>query len=88
MFLQRLYCKLLKGFCGEHTAAEGFYQELDSLVNVDGSDWDCRDGVYCYSRMWGNGLHASEGEDYEEDMSLSVTIKKGEKRAKISFGAW
>jgi hypothetical protein len=38
--------------------------------------------------MWGNGLPAPEGEDYEEDMSLSVTIKKGEKRAKISFGAW
>ena len=72
----------------EQMPAEGFYQALDSLVNVDGSDWDCRDGVYYYSRMWGNGLPAPEGENDEEDMSLSVTIKKGEKRAEISFGAW
>lgn len=65
-----------------------FYQVLDSLVNVDGSDWECRDGVYYYSRMWGNGLPAPEGEDDDEDMSLSVTIKRGEKRAEITYGAW
>lgn len=44
--------------------------------------------VYYYSRMWGNGLPAPEGEDDDEDMSLSVTIKRGEKRAEITYGAW
>lgn len=72
----------------EQTPAEGFYQALDSLVKADGSSWDCRDGVYYYSRMWGNGLPAPKGEDDDEDMSLSVTINKGEKRAEISYGTW
>lgn len=33
-------------------------------------------------------MPVSEGEDDNEDMSLSFTMKKGENRAKIRYGAW
>jgi hypothetical protein len=38
--------------------------------------------------MWGNGLPAPPGEDDEEDMSLEIEIKRGEKRFHVSYGAW
>ena len=72
----------------EQIPTKEFYQVLDSLVKAEGSYWNCNDGEYHYSRMWGNGMPAPEGEDDEEDMSLSFTMKKGENRAKIRYGAW
>ena len=72
----------------EQIPTKEFYQVLDSLVKAEGSYWNCNDGEYHYSRMWGNGMPAPEGEDDDEDMSLSVTIKRGEKIAEINFGAW
>lgn len=44
--------------------------------------------TYYYSRVWGNGLPAPPGEDDEEDMSLSIQIKRGEKCFHVSYGAW
>ncbi|MGL4851095.1 MAG: hypothetical protein ACRC3Z_00345 [Phocaeicola sp.] len=65
-----------------------FYNTLDSLAKVKGSNWSKRESSYNFSQMWGNELPAPEGEDDEEDMSFSITIKKGEKQARITYGTW
>lgn len=70
--------------------SEEFYAVIDSHARCDNHDgWYVEgDSTYNYSRMWGNGLPAPPGEDDEEDMSLEIEIKRGEKRFHVSYGAW
>ena len=64
-----------------------FYQQIDSLVATEDSGWFKHDNTYSYSKMWGNGLSAPEGED-DEDMSFSISFDKGSKQATLRYGAW
>ena len=67
---------------------ENFYIVIDSLAGDTASGWSVKDdSTYCYSRTWGNGLPAPRGEDDKEDMSLSIEIKRGEKRFYVNYGA-
>ena len=69
--------------------AEEFYTEIDSLARCGDDGWNTKgDSTYNYSRMWGNGLPAPLGESDDEDMSLEIEIKRGEKRFHVSYGAW
>lgn len=64
--------------------SEEFYAEIAESAN-----WNIKnDSTYYYSRVWGNGLPAPPGEDDEEDMSLNIQIKRGDKRFYVSYGAW
>ena len=66
---------------------EEFYASIEAMV--DSENWNVvGDSLYRYSRMWGNGIPAPPGEDDEEDMSLSIEIKRGEKQFHVSYGAW
>ena len=66
---------------------EEFYASIEAMV--DSENWYVvGDSLYRYSRMWGNGIPAPPGEDDEEDMSLSIEIKRGEKQFHVSYGAW
>lgn len=90
-----------KAFNGDHTnnyviefdelPDEGFYLLLDSVCKDD-SYWsksvEATSVLYSYSRMWGNGLEAPEGQDSDEDLSISLTIVKGELKARLSKASW
>ena len=65
-----------------------FYQYLDSLIVTGNSDWFIFDNVYSYSKIWGNGFPAPNGEDDEEDMMFSIRFGKGSRQATIGYGAW
>ena len=68
--------------------AENFYTVIDSLARCTDSGWNAKDdSTYCYSRTWGNGLPAPQGEDDSEDMSLTIQIKRGAKRFYVNYGA-
>lgn len=92
------YQKGEKSFQGDYTneaviefetvPSDLFYREIDSLVNIPESGWGKNEQHYYYSRMWGNGLPAPEGEDDEEDMCLSISFDKGCRQATITFGTW
>jgi hypothetical protein len=67
---------------------EDFYTVIDSIAKYADSGWSVEDdSTYYYSRTWGNGLPAPRGEDDNEDMSLSIQIKRGEKRFYVNYGA-
>lgn len=67
---------------------EDFYTVIDSIAKYADSGWSVKDdSTYCYSRTWGNGLPAPRGENDKEDMSLSIEIKRGEKRFYVNYGA-
>lgn len=67
--------------------SEKFYTSIEALS--DSTDWHIEgDSIYCYYRMWGNGMPAPKGEDDEEDMFLNIEIKRGEKQFHVSYGAW
>ena len=67
---------------------EDFYTVIDSIAKYADSGWSVKDdSTYCYSRTWGNGLPAPQGEDDNEGMSLSIEIKRGEKRFYVNYGA-
>lgn len=70
------------------TPSNDFYQIIDSLISIPHSGWSKTEQHYSYSRMWGNGLPAPEGENDEEDMSLSISFDKGSKQAILTFGTW
>lgn len=72
----------------EKIPSDRFYQQIDSLVATEDSGWSKHDNTYSYSKMWGNGLPAPEGEDDEEDMSFSISFDKGSKQAILRYGAW
>lgn len=66
---------------------EDFYTVIDSIAKYADSGWSVEDdSTYRYSRTWGNGLPAPRGEDDNEDMSLSIQIKRGEKRFYVNYG--
>ena len=67
---------------------ENFYTVIDSLARYTDSGWNAKDdSTYCYSRTWGNGLPAPQAEDDSEDMSLTIQIKRDEKRFYVNYGA-
>lgn len=70
---------------------EGFYSQLDSVCKLD-SYWSRRvedkQVKYSYSRMWGNGMEAPEGQDPDEDRFVSFFLVKGEMRASMTIGTW
>ena len=67
---------------------EDFYTVIDSIAKYADSGWSVEDdSTYYYSRTWGNGLPAPKGEDDNEDMSISIEIKRGEKRFYVNYGA-
>ncbi len=72
----------------EEVPSEKFYQQIDSMITTGGSDWFKHGNTYSYSKMWGNGLPAPEGEDNDEDMSFSISFDKGSRQATLKYGAW
>lgn len=72
----------------EEIPSEGFYMRIDSMITAGDSDWFKHDNNYSYSKIWGNGFPAPEGEDNEEDMSFSISFDKGNKQATLRYGAW
>lgn len=76
----------------KETPSAPFYQTIDSLIATNHTGWTggwaVHDDTYSYDYMWGNGLPAPNGEDSDEDMTFSISFKKGSKQAIINFGAW
>ncbi len=68
--------------------SEEYYQMLDSLIATQKTDWYRNENEYVWSRMWGNGFPAPNGEDDDEDMSLTIRFAKGSKNGEIRYGAW
>lgn len=67
--------------------SEEFYTSIEALA--DSTDWYIEgDSIYCYYRMWGNGMPAPKGEDDEEDMFLNIEIKRGDKQFHVNYGEW
>ena len=52
------------------------------------TDWSIVDDAYSYSKIWGNGLPAPNGEDDKEDMMFSISLSKGSRHATINYGVW
>ena len=76
---------------------EDFYNTLDSLCNVEGSNWSKSNNQsdstasakeYYFNLTWGNGYPAPEGESPEDDRIITIEIPKGEREFKITYGAW
>lgn len=74
-----------------------FYNTLDSLCNVEGSNWIKSHNQFDYTAIaeeyyfnltWGNGYPAPEGESEEDDRCISIKICKGEREFKITYGGW
>ena len=82
--------------------SEEFYLLLDSICAIrnnvqDGGNsyklhWNkVTEGsviTYNYYNIWGNSHPAPQGESDDEDRILSIHITKGERKAKINYGAW
>ena len=69
------------------TLSSAFYHTLDSMIATNETDWSKSENYY-FSKIWGNGLPAPEGEDSEEDIFFNISFKKNSNRAKISYGVW
>lgn len=65
-----------------------FYKSLDSLINEPNSGWSVSNNQYSYSIVWGNGYPAPIGESDKDDIFLDIILTKGNKQAKIRYGAW
>ena len=74
-----------------------FYNTLDSLCNVEGSNWSKSNNQsdstasaeeYSFHIIWGNNYPAPEGESPEDDRLITIEIPKGQKEFKITYGAW
>ncbi len=65
-----------------------FYLTLDSLINTGNTEWSKLGNTYSWSKIWGNGLPAPNGENDEEDMTLKISFEINEKQATINYGAW
>ena len=95
------------GFLGDFTyvakykfdkvPTDDFYNTLDSLCNVEGSNWSKSNNQsastasaeeYYFNLTWGNGYPAPEGESEEDDRCFTIKIPKGEREFKITYGAW
>ena len=95
------------GFLGDFTyvakykfdkvPTDDFYNTLDSLCNVEGSNWSKSNNQsvstasaeeYYFNLTWGNGYPAPEGESEEDDRCITIKIPKGEREFKITYGAW
>lgn len=72
----------------EDSLSETFYHSLDSLIETGHTGWEKKGNTYVFSKTWGNGLPAPEGESDEEDRSFSVTLEKGSKRVFINSRMW
>ena len=92
------YNKGIKSFNGDYTdsfvlemeskMSESTYRVLDSLALSNNSYWSFYDGEYRFSIIWGNGAVAPEGEDPNEDRTLSLSFKKGCRIVNLSTGMW
>ena len=69
------------------TLSSAFYHTLASMIATNETDWSKSENYY-FSKIWGNGLPAPEGEDSEEDIFFNISFKKNSNRAKISYGVW
>lgn len=72
----------------EEIPSDAFYKSLDSLINDPHSGWSVSDNQYSYSAIWGNGYPAPTGESDKDDIFLDIILTKGNKQAKIRYGAW
>lgn len=61
---------------------------LDSIISAGNTQWSKHDDEYSYSIIWGNGFLAPKGEDDEEDMMFSLSMKKGSKIVTLYSGSW
>ena len=68
--------------------SDKFYHELDSVCNLPNSYWSKKDNIYRYDRIWENGFPGPSGESEDDDGYLTIELKKGERRATISYGTW
>jgi len=73
----------------KHTSDKITSSQLDSLIISHGvEEWLKNSDVYTCTVIWGNGFSAPPGEDDEEDMAFSLSLKKGSKIVTLEFGAW
>ena len=97
-FIVREYKEGKRSFTGDHTdilliefreiPSDAFYKSLDSLINEPNSGWSVSENQYSYSIVWGNGFPVPKGENDEDDGFINITLEKGKKLAKISYGSW
>ena len=64
------------------------YHYLDSIIKAGHPHWSFRDNQYSYSRIWGNGFPAPEGQNDEEDVMFSLSFQKGSDTLTLNYGAW
>ena len=68
-----------------------FYQTLDSLIAVQSeceeACWHKHNDIYSYHGMWSKESFPAR-KKWDGDMSFSITIRKGEREARITYGYW
>lgn len=72
----------------EEELSESTYHYLDSIISAGNAEWSKSNNEYSYSRMWGNGLPAPEGESDDEDITLSLSFRKGSMIITLNSGSW
>ena len=72
----------------EEELDESTYLRLDSIIQNGNTDWGMRENQYNYSRIWGNGFPAPEGQNDEEDVMFSLSFHKGSDTLTLNYGAW
>ena len=71
----------------EDTLSSAFYHTLDSIIATNETGWS-KSEEYYFSKIWGNGISAPEGEDSEEDVFFNISFQKNSNKAKIRYGIW
>lgn len=86
-----------RGFTGDYENSFSFefktnpsddlFDEIDKKIATGKSGWRRDGNTYSFSITWGNGYPAPKGEREEDDGMFSITITRGEKGGRITYGA-
>ena len=68
--------------------SDELFDEIDSMIASNNTEWEKKDSVYSYSTFWGNGYPAPKGESEATDGIFKITLTKGSKYGEIEDGAW
>ena len=72
----------------EENLSERTYHHLDSIIECNNTRWRKENDEYHFYALWGNGYPAPEGENEEDDVFFSLSMKKESKVVTIEYGAW
>ena len=72
----------------EAIPSDELFDEIDSMIASNNTEWEKKDSVYSYSTFWGNGYPAPKGESEAADGIFKITLTKGSKYGEIEDGAW